>query len=144
HAGGGSPNPWPALVASVRVLAPLALIVARIHPSSGAEPAGGAHDEDPFAGFELGAVFEEQEGGRGVAGNRAGLGEAKANAISAIVRHQALHLPIPEWSGLITGVAFPYNPAHLERGLVYRFSVNHVVEPDDAHEMFPMEIVDVG
>ncbi|MEE8124112.1 MAG: acyclic terpene utilization AtuA family protein [Alphaproteobacteria bacterium] len=67
-----------------------------------------------------------------------------ANDISAIVRHQALHLPIPEWSGLITGVAFPYNPAHLERGLVYRFSVNHVVEPDDAHEMFPMEIVDVG
>jgi hypothetical protein len=67
-----------------------------------------------------------------------------ANAISGIVRHQALHLPIPEWSGLITGVAFPYNPAHLERGLVYRFSINHVVEPDDPYEMFPMEIVDVG
>ncbi|MDH3703194.1 MAG: DUF1446 domain-containing protein, partial [Alphaproteobacteria bacterium] len=28
-----------------------------------------------------------------------------ASAIAAVTRHQALHLPIPEWSGLITGVA---------------------------------------
>ena len=32
-----------------------------------------------------------------------------ANALGGIVRHQALHLPIPEWSGLITGLACPYN-----------------------------------
>jgi hypothetical protein len=50
--------------------------------------------------------------------------------------HQALHLPIPEWSGLITALACPYNPAHLDRGAVYRFNVNHVVLPDDPHEMF--------
>jgi hypothetical protein len=64
-----------------------------------------------------------------------------ASTIAGITRHQALHLPIPEWSGLITAVAFPYN--HLERGAVYRFNVNHVVEPDDAHEMFPMELFDI-
>jgi acyclic terpene utilization AtuA family protein len=65
-----------------------------------------------------------------------------ATAIAGITRHQALHLPIPEWSGLITAVALPYNA--LDRGAVYRFNVNHVVLPDDPYEMFPMEIVDVG
>jgi hypothetical protein len=67
-----------------------------------------------------------------------------ASSIAAIVRHQALHLPIPEWSGLITALACPYNPAHLDRGAVYRFNVNHVVEPDDPYEMFPTEYLDVG
>ncbi|HET7596803.1 MAG TPA: acyclic terpene utilization AtuA family protein [Burkholderiales bacterium] len=64
-----------------------------------------------------------------------------ASAIGGIVRHQALHLPIPEWSGLITAIACPYNA--IDRGAVYRFNVNHVVEPDDPHEMFPMELFDV-
>jgi hypothetical protein len=66
--------------------------------------------------------------------------QALANTIAEIVRHQALHLPIPEWSGLITAMACPYNPAHLERGAVYQFNMNQVVEPDDAYEMFPMTL----
>ena len=64
-----------------------------------------------------------------------------ASSIAGIIRHQALHLPIPEWSGLITAVACPYNP--IDRGPVYRFNVNHVVEPDDPCEMFPMELFEV-
>src|SRR5450830_1121511 len=64
-----------------------------------------------------------------------------ASTIAGITRHQALHLPIPEWSGLITAVACPYN--HLDRGAVYRFNVNHVVEPDDPNEMFPMELIEI-
>lgn len=63
-----------------------------------------------------------------------------ASSIAGIIRHQGLHLPIPEWSGLITALACPYNPAHLDRGAVYRFNVNHVVEPDDPYEMFPMRL----
>ena len=63
-----------------------------------------------------------------------------ASSVAGIIRHQALHLPIPEWSGLITALACPYNPAHLDRGAVYRFNVNHVVEPDDPYEMFRMEL----
>ena len=66
-----------------------------------------------------------------------------ATTIVSMARHQALHLPIPEWSGLITGVACIYSPAYLERGAVYRFCVNHVVEPDDPYEMFPIEMLDV-
>ncbi|MGZ8228697.1 MAG: acyclic terpene utilization AtuA family protein [Burkholderiales bacterium] len=65
-----------------------------------------------------------------------------ASTIAGVTRHQALHLPIPEWSGLITALACPYN--HTDRGAVYKFNVNHVVEPDDPHEMFRMEMVDVG
>jgi hypothetical protein len=64
-----------------------------------------------------------------------------ASTIAGIIRHQALHLPIPEWSGLITAVACPYNP--IDRGAVYRFNVNHVVEPDDPFEMFPMELYEL-
>jgi hypothetical protein len=67
-----------------------------------------------------------------------------ASSIAGIIRHQGLHLPIPEWSGLITALACPYNPAHLERGAVYRFNVNHVVEPDDPYEMFPMQMYSVA
>ncbi len=66
-----------------------------------------------------------------------------ASSIAAIVRHQGLHLPIPEWSGLITALACPYNPAHLDRGAVFRFNVNHVVEPADPYEMFPMELAGI-
>ncbi|MBI2289410.1 MAG: hypothetical protein HYU73_03540, partial [Betaproteobacteria bacterium] len=66
-----------------------------------------------------------------------------ASSIAGVVRHQALHLPIPEWSGLITALACPYNPAHLDRGAVYRFNVNHVVEPDTPCEMFPMQLFEV-
>ena len=67
-----------------------------------------------------------------------------ATTIASMARHQALHLPIPEWRGFITGMACPYSPAYLERGPVYRFCVNHVVEPDDPYEMFPIEHVKVG
>lgn len=67
-----------------------------------------------------------------------------ATTIASLTRHQALHLPIPEWRGLITGVACIYSPSHVERGPVFRFCVNHVVEPDDPYEMFPIEYLDVG
>ena len=67
-----------------------------------------------------------------------------ATTIVSMARHQALHLPIPEWSGLITGVACIYSPAYIERGPVYRFCVNHVVEPDDPYEMFPIEHINIG
>jgi hypothetical protein len=66
-----------------------------------------------------------------------------ATAIASMTRHQALHLPIPEWSGLITGIACPYSPAHIDRGAAYRFNVNHVVEIEDPLEMFPIEYINV-
>ena len=67
-----------------------------------------------------------------------------ATALAGMYRHQALHLPIPEWQGLITGMAFPYNPPYLERGAFYRFNTHHVVETDDPFEMFPIELHELG
>ncbi len=68
--------------------------------------------------------------------------QAVAHSLAGITRHQALHLPIPEWSGLITAVALPYNA--LDRGAVYRFNINQVVLPDTPFEMFPMTIEQVS
>lgn len=68
--------------------------------------------------------------------------QAIARSLGGITRHQALHLPIPEWSGLITAVALAYNA--LDRGPVYRFNMNQVVVPDDPYEMFPMTLEQVG
>lgn len=67
-----------------------------------------------------------------------------ANAMASTLAHFALHYPIPEWSGLISTLAFPFAPAELEKGPVYRFSLNHVVYPDDPCEMFPMEMMEVA
>ncbi|MBI4182719.1 MAG: acyclic terpene utilization AtuA family protein [Proteobacteria bacterium] len=82
---------------------------------------------------ELGVVFEVTASSQEI-----------ANSLALIIRHQALHLPIPEWSGMVTNLACLYNPAYLERGAVYRFNVNHVVEPDDPLEMFPIEPREIG
>jgi hypothetical protein len=59
-----------------------------------------------------------------------------ATSIAKSVSHLALHHPVPEWTGAITALAFPYTPPELERGPVYRWSFNHVVEPNDPCEMF--------
>ena len=64
-----------------------------------------------------------------------------ASTIAGVTRHQALHLPVPEWSGLITALACPYN--HTDRGAIYKFNVNHVVEPEDPYEMFRMELLEI-
>lgn len=66
-----------------------------------------------------------------------------ASSMASIGRHTAIHNPVPEWSGLITSVACLYNPAYLERGAVYRFNLNHIIEPGDPYEMFPMEIINI-
>ncbi|MGE3618946.1 MAG: acyclic terpene utilization AtuA family protein [Acidimicrobiia bacterium] len=66
---------------------------------------------------------------------------ARTLALSAA--HIALHYPVPEWSGLISTLAFPYSPHCIDRGPVYRFSLNHVVELDDPLELCRIETVEV-
>jgi Acyclic terpene utilisation family protein AtuA len=69
--------------------------------------------------------------------------EATTDAIAKTFAHFALHYPIPEWRGLISGIAFPMAPSHVNRGPVYRFNLNHVVVPDDPMEMFRTEFMEV-
>jgi hypothetical protein len=69
--------------------------------------------------------------------------EASTDAIAKTFAHFALHYPIPEWRGLISGIAFPMAPSHVNRGPVYRFNLNHIVAPEDPLEMFRTEFVEV-
>jgi len=62
-----------------------------------------------------------------------------ATALMKSVGHMAVHYPVPEWTGLITSIAFPYSPAEITRGPSYRFNMNHVVEPGSPLEMFRIE-----
>src|SRR5215475_14242983 len=69
--------------------------------------------------------------------------ESTTDAITKTFAHFALHYPIPEWRGLISGIAFPMAPAYANRGPVYRFNLNHIVTPDDPMEMFRTEFLEV-
>jgi hypothetical protein len=65
--------------------------------------------------------------------------QALATSLMKSVGHIAVHYPVPEWTGLITSIAYPYSPAEIARGPSYRFNMNHVVEPDTPLEMFRIE-----
>ena len=62
-----------------------------------------------------------------------------ATALMKSVSHIAVHYPVPEWTGLITSIAYPYSPSEIPRGATYRFNMNHVVEPASPLEMFSIE-----
>ena len=65
--------------------------------------------------------------------------QALATSLMKSVGHIAVHYPVPEWTGLITSIAYPYSPAEIARGPSYRFNMNHVVEPETPLEMFSIE-----
>ncbi|RMF86056.1 MAG: acyclic terpene utilization AtuA family protein [Nitrospinota bacterium] len=67
-----------------------------------------------------------------------------ATNLAKSAAHIAVHYPIPEWSGLITALAFPHSPPELNRGPVYRFNMNHVVQPDSYKEMFRIHYESIG
>jgi hypothetical protein len=70
--------------------------------------------------------------------------QEQASTIIRLASHVAMHHPVPEWRGSITGIAHPYAPATVDRGPVYRFSMNHVVELDDPLECYRIEMEEVG
>jgi hypothetical protein len=59
-----------------------------------------------------------------------------ATKIATLVAHVSAHLPVPGYEGLVSTLAYPFSPPELERGAAYRFTLNHVVIPDDPFEMF--------
>ena len=44
--------------------------------------------------------------------------EVLARSIASAASHIALHYPVPEWSGLITGLALPHSPAEIFKGAI--------------------------
>jgi len=91
----------------------------------GRNAAMGALEPDMSIGHEVGVLFQVTAPTQKL-----------ATALAKSVSHIAVHYPVPEWTGLITSVAFPYSPAEIDKGASYRFNMNHVVEPDTPLEMF--------
>lgn len=83
-------------------------------------------------GHEVGLLFQVTAGTQDL-----------ATALIKSVSHIAVHYPVPEWTGLITSIAYPYSPAEIARGPSYRFNMNHVVEPASPLEMFSIEYENV-
>jgi hypothetical protein len=63
---------------------------------------------------------------------------SEASALIKLVSQTAIHFPVAQWEGAITGIAHPYAPATFDRGPVYRFSLNHVIEVED-----PMDVANI-
>lgn len=59
-----------------------------------------------------------------------------AHAISTFVAHASSHLPIPEYDGLVSTLAYPYSPPEMDRGPLYRFTLNHVATGVTPTELF--------
>ncbi len=62
-----------------------------------------------------------------------------ANAVLSVARVTLLHTDFPGRLCREGNMAFPFSPSDIELAPAYRFSVFHVVEPDDPCEMFPIE-----
>lgn len=88
----------------------------------------GPLESDRSVGHEVGLLFQTTAQTQELATN-----------IMKSVSHMAVHYPVPEWTGLITSIAFPYSPAEITRGASYRFNLNHVVEPATPLEMFKID-----
>jgi hypothetical protein len=54
-----------------------------------------------------------------------------------------LHFPLTKEEEMPT-FAFPFSPAQMERGPLYEFCLNHVMELDDPMEAFRLEVHEVG
>jgi hypothetical protein len=70
-----------------------------------------------------------------------------ASAMARAAYHVALHWPIAGWSGgSVTAFAHPYSAPVVDRGPVYRFTLNHVAVLDDAEitGLFRLETHRVG
>ena len=66
-----------------------------------------------------------------------------ANAVLALARVTLLHSDFPGRMCREGNMAFPFSPSDIERGAIYRFSLQHVVEPLDPLQMFPIEYQNV-
>jgi hypothetical protein len=67
-----------------------------------------------------------------------------ATKAAQLARQPFLHHGAPEWTSGTTSFACLHNPAHIDRGAVYRFNLNHVAVPRTKTEMFRTEFVQLG
>ncbi len=68
----------------------------------------------------------------------------QARGACAIAWHTVLHHFVEGWSGLVSNVAYPFSPPHMDAGEVYEFTMNHVLALDDPLEPFAFAYERVG
>jgi Acyclic terpene utilisation family protein AtuA len=67
-----------------------------------------------------------------------------ATSVATVAWHTLIHFPPTGWRGGVITAAWPFNPPVLERGLMHRFNVNHVIELDNRLEGVRIEYEAVG
>ncbi|WP_435258589.1 acyclic terpene utilization AtuA family protein [Thioclava sp. FR2] len=78
----------------------------------------------------------------GVLGIVTAQSQATASEIGKLINPFVLHYPLTEDEELPT-FAFPYSPATTDRGALYEFALNHVLELDDPMQAFRLEVSEV-
>jgi hypothetical protein len=66
--------------------------------------------------------------------------QALARDVATFVAHASSHLPIPQYDGLVSTLAYPFSPPETDRGPVYRFTLNHVLAPSTPTALFRTEL----
>ncbi|MEU8378807.1 acyclic terpene utilization AtuA family protein [Streptosporangium sp. NPDC048865] len=122
------------------------ILAGRVRQTLGLDPSGYAVDIRPY-GYNavLGSIDPASGPPRevGVMMLVHAPDQATATAIAKIANPLMLHLPTPDMDHL-PSLAFATSPAESERGPVYRFVLNHVVDVDEPTEMFRIEIAEDG
>jgi hypothetical protein len=69
--------------------------------------------------------------------------QALASEIAAVINPYLLHFPLSDDEPLPT-FAFPVSPVHSDRGAVYEFALNHVLQLSDPMDGFLICVDEVG
>lgn len=70
-----------------------------------------------------------------------------AELSSAILALTRTFMQVSDFPGRLCtsgNIAYPFSPNGFDVGLAYRFSIHHLIEPDDPCEMFPIEMKRIG
>ena len=70
------------------------------------------------------------------------LNQELATEIAQLVNPYLLHMPLTDDMDMPT-FAFPYSPAHTERGAVFEFVLHHTLDLDDPMDAFSLQIDDL-
>jgi len=92
----------------------------------------GAQDQNAVLGSEV-----------GVLGIVTAPSEHVAREVAKMLNPYLLHMPLTEDEEMPT-FAFPFSPNEMNRGEIYEFCLNHVIELDDPMQAFSLTIEQVG
>ncbi len=69
--------------------------------------------------------------------------EALAEEIGKMLNPYLLHHSLSEEEEMPT-FAFPFSPAEIQRGAIYEFCLNHVMQLDHPMDAFQLDVIEVG